>query len=117
MIAAKATVRSDYGPNPNGVKLYTAGTHRRRFKWQRRHSHLSARNFGPLIRNMQGREDAEALVQSTDRYIARSSALFAEVQPDRSRPRGASRGCSRAAMRFRGGPSWQTRASIGIRSV
>ena len=32
MIAAKATVRSDYGPNPNGAKLYTAGTRRRHFK-------------------------------------------------------------------------------------
>ena len=33
--AAEATVRSDYGPNPNGAKLCTAGTRRRRFKWPR----------------------------------------------------------------------------------
>ena len=35
MAATKATVRSGYGPNPNGAKLYTAGIRRRRFKQSR----------------------------------------------------------------------------------
>jgi hypothetical protein len=70
MAATKATGRSDYGPNPNGAKLYTAGIRRCRFKRprneltaasrdflsetvepQHRHSHVSAQNFGSLIRN------------------------------------------------------------------
>ena len=64
MEAAKATIRSDYGPNPNGAKLYTAGMHRRHPKRprregsrqpsrepQQRHNHLSARNFGLPSRN------------------------------------------------------------------
>ena len=38
MIAAKATVRSGYGPNPNGAKLYTAGIRRRRSKRPRSES-------------------------------------------------------------------------------
>jgi hypothetical protein len=38
MTAAKATVRSDCGPNPNGAKLYTAGIRRRRFKRPRSES-------------------------------------------------------------------------------
>jgi hypothetical protein len=32
MTAAKATVRSDYGRNPNGAKLYTARIRRCRFE-------------------------------------------------------------------------------------
>ena len=32
MAATKATVCSDYGRNPNGAKLYTAGIRRRRFE-------------------------------------------------------------------------------------
>ena len=70
MAATKTTVRSDYGPNPNGAKLYTAEIRQRRFKRprvradgsltgflpetvepQHRYSHVSGRDFGPLIHN------------------------------------------------------------------
>jgi hypothetical protein len=38
MAATKATGRSDYGPNPNGAKLYIVGIRRRRFKRPRSES-------------------------------------------------------------------------------
>ena len=40
MAATKATIRSDYGPNPNGAKLYTAGMHRRHPERPRREGSL-----------------------------------------------------------------------------
>jgi hypothetical protein len=46
MAATKATVRSDYGPNPNGAKLYTAGIRRRRFERPRSEAHG---NFALLL--------------------------------------------------------------------
>jgi hypothetical protein len=90
LAATKAIGRSAYGPNPNGAKLYTAGTPRCRFKRprneltaasrnflsetvepQHRHNHVSARNFGSLIQQQAsdlaarspgfGRDDIERL--------------------------------------------------------
>jgi hypothetical protein len=41
MAATKATVCSDYGRNPNGAKLYTAGIRRRRLEPPRSEAHDS----------------------------------------------------------------------------
>ena len=51
MAATKATVRSDYRPNPNGAKLYTAGIRRCRFERPRSDGRRQPRRGGIISRS------------------------------------------------------------------